>query len=592
MYKLSIISLVGLAACTSSQQKDNTAQKQAQKPNVIIILTDDQGYGDFNVNGNPYLETPNLDKLHSESIRFTDFHVSPMSAPTRGQLMTGVHCMKNGCMCTSMGRSTVHEDIPMMSNAFVDAGYNTGIFGKWHMGYNYPHRPIDRGFNKAIYFNGFGLTGMGHHWNSGYYDPYYYDNGELKQAEGYCNDFWFGEAMKWMKKNHDNNKPFFCYLPTNLPHGPEWVDTTYSSQFEESGAKDFYGMIANVDKNMGKLSAFLKENGMRENTILVYLTDNGTIHSEVYNAGMRGGKCSRFDGGHRVPCYVSWPNGDLVEPADINTPVQVQDMFPTLIDLCKIEKPDNARFDGISLKPLLKGGCIDDRMFVIQYQQNHLEKYDATVVWKNWRLVLPWGDQLFDISTDPGQEKIISDQYPEIVKKMKDYYEQWWKTVELEIDSLVYNHIGTKQQPEVILYSSDWMDARADANNSARQLSVRPLRGTEFNGGIWNIDVQQAGKYRVELRRYPREADAAICAGVPRFEPRFGDPIPAGKPANITQANLETANGIKTKKVSKTDQAITFIVDLKKGKTQIRAWFGNEQEPIVCGAYYAYVKLD
>lgn len=580
-----------LVACVMQHDKHHSSGEEIKKPNVLIVLTDDQGYGDLSVNGNPSLETPNLDKLHNESIRFTDYHVAPMCAPTRGQLMTGIDCLKNGCYCTSMGHSTVHDTIPFMSEIFSGSGYTTGLFGKWHMGYNYPHRPMDKGFDEVVYFNGYGLTGMGHYWNSDYFDPYYYHNGKLTQGEGYCNDIWFDKAMKWMKTKHEENTPFFCMIPTNLPHGPAWVDTVYSKQYNDSGAKDFYGMIANVDENMGKLVKFLDKNGLRENTVLIFTTDNGTIRSKVYNAGMKGGKCSRFDGGHRVPCFVSWPGGGLIEPTDISTPTQVQDILPTLIDICKLEKPGNSEFDGKSLLPLLKGRHFEDRMFVVQYQQNDLKKYDAAVVWKNWRLVLPWGDQLFDICADPGQENIISDQHPEIVKKMKDFYEDWWAETKPHLDKIVYNRIGTNHQQEVILNSSDWFEVRADGNGSPRKASARPKTGTEFTGGIWYIDVEKTGKYEVELRRYPREADATICGEIPPFTPRFGEPLPAGIPLNVTKAHLETSDGELTNEVTESDKSSTFVVHFEKGKTKIRTWFSNEKNPLVSGAYYAYIKL-
>lgn len=491
------------------------------RPNVILILADDQGYGDLACHDNPFLKTPNLDNLHDVSLRFTDFHVAPMCSPTRGQLLTGVDCLRNACMATCAGRSTVREEFPMAGEIFANAGYQTGIFGKWHLGYNWPQRPMDRGFQEAICFYGFGLTGMGHHWNSDYYDPFYYHNGELNQAKGYCNDFWFSEAKRWIKDCKASGKPFFCYLPTNMAHFPEWIDSTYTAQYKSSGAADFYGMITNLDENTGKMDQFLKYNGLQENTILIYLSDNGTVHSNIYNAGMTGGKCTRTEGGHRVPCFIRWTNGKLSTPGDINTPTQVRDILPTLLDLCGIQKPANAKFDGVSLANLMHGGKLDDRMSVIQYYQNDLKKNDAAIVWNNWRFLPMFGDKLYDISIDIAQKNDVSSAHPEVVKKMKAFYEQWWSGVEPCLYDYVCNHIGSIHQAEVALCSSDWQEVHADGNGSARQ--PKPVYA---DGGIWNIMVDQPGNYTIELRRWPREADAAIEAGLPEFVPKFGKPEP------------------------------------------------------------------
>ncbi|MFW6286612.1 MAG: arylsulfatase, partial [Candidatus Sumerlaeota bacterium] len=350
------------------------------KPNVVILLTDDQGYGDLECHGHPALKTPNFNKLHSESIRMTDFHVVPMCAPTRGSLMTGQDCIRNGAMATSLGRHLPDPDLTMMPQVFKNSGYRTGIFGKWHLGSSYPYLPHHRGFDEAIYHLGFGLTGADDKWNNDYFDPWYRHNGELKQARGYCTDFWFDSAMKWIGECQDEGKPFFCYLPTNVPHFPMWVDDCYKEAYACYGGdpSGFFGMIVELDENLARFEQFLKERGLRDDTIFIYMTDNGHAGKalDVYNAGMRGGKCSRYDGGHRVPCFVRWPNGKLTDPCDIDTPTQVQDILPTLIDLCGLARPDGVqKFDGSSFAPLLRGEEmpeLEDRMFVVQYFQNDI----------------------------------------------------------------------------------------------------------------------------------------------------------------------------------------------------------------------------
>lgn len=561
--------------------------KVDNQPNVIIVLTDDQGYGDLSCHGNPYVKTPHLDKLHDESIRFTDFHVAPMCAPTRGQLLTGVDCLRNACMATCLGRSAVREEYPMMGEFFEESGYGTGLFGKWHVGYNWPNRPMDRGFQESVYFEGFGLTGMGHHWNSDYYDPYYYHNGELKQAKGYCDDFWFDEAMKWMRDKSQMNSPFFCYLATNLPHFPEWIDSIQSVPYESSGAADFYAMISNVDKNMGRLDQFLKDNGLFENTILIYLTDNGTVHKEVFNAGMTGGKCTRTEGGHRVPCFVRWPGGKLADPHDIETPAQVQDILPTLIDICGLKKPANAQFDGISLLPLLQGKTIPDRIFAIQYYQNSIEKYDAAIVWNQWRLLPLNGDKLYDIRTDLAQKTNIASQHPEVVEKMKSFYEGWWQEVEPLIDDFVPTPVGSPHQEEVKLCSSSWQNVRADSNGSAR----RPGKA-HIKGGPWILRVEESGNYTIEFCRWPREANTALSEGLPPFVPRFGKPEPEGVALPIEKIHIVTGGRDTCITVTGSERSVICKLPFKQGRTTLQAWFSDKNDKPLCGAFYAYMRKE
>ncbi len=377
-----------------------------ERPNVLIILTDDQGYGDMSCHGHPVLRTPNIDRLHDESVRLTDFHVAPMCAPTRGEIMSGVHCLRNGAMATSLARHLLKPELPTMADLLAADGYATGIFGKWHLGDSYPYRPMDRGFQEAIYHHGFGLAGADAYWENDYLNPHYRHNGVLEHAEGYCTDFWFDSAMAWMAEQHEQGRPFLCYIPTNVPHFPMWVDDVYKEEFAAYGGtpSGFFGMIVELDENLARLEKFLRENDLRDNTILIFMTDNGHAGGalDVYNAHMRGGKCSRYDGGHRVPCFIRWPGGDMLPPGDLSTPTQATDILPMLLELCGIDAPEGAAFDGESLAPLLRGEPheLDDRMFVVQYFQNSIGKDDASVIWKQWRLV--FGNELYDIHRDRG----------------------------------------------------------------------------------------------------------------------------------------------------------------------------------------------
>src|ERR1041384_345214 len=307
--------LLAIAGCTAP-----SAAPSGSKPNVILVLTDDQGYGDLSCLGNPILRTPNLDRLHAESIRFTDFHVAPMCTPTRGQLMTGRDALANGAMNVSSGRTPLRRGIPTMADAFAASGYRTGQFGKWHLGDTYPFRPHDRGFHESIFFPSSHISSAPDYWNNDYFDDTYVHNGKREKYAGYCTDVFFGEAMKWMKGCAARGQPFFTYLPTNAPHGPLFCSDKYREPYKSQprNVASFFGMIANIDENMAKLDAFLVANGLRENTILIFMTDNGgTVGVPVFNAGMRGKKIDLYEGGHRVPCFIRWPAGGLRPPCDL-----------------------------------------------------------------------------------------------------------------------------------------------------------------------------------------------------------------------------------------------------------------------------------
>ena len=313
------------------------AGESPPRPNVILVLTDDQGYGDLACHGNPVLKTPNLDRLYAESIRFTDFHSAPMCTPTRGQLMTGVDCLRNRAMNVSSGRTPLGREFPTMADVFAANGYRTGQFGKWHLGDNYPYRPQDRGFAQSIWYPSSHIPSAADYWNNDYFDDVYQHNGKRESFKGYCTDVFFAEGMKWMRSCAERKEPFFCYLATNAPHGPLFVPDRYREPYRQRprAVASFFGMIANIDENVGNLDAFLRETGLRDTTLLIFMTDNGgTAGVNVYNAGMRGRKIDLYDGGHRVPCFVRWPAGNLGSPRDIGELTQCQDILPTLIDLC------------------------------------------------------------------------------------------------------------------------------------------------------------------------------------------------------------------------------------------------------------------
>ncbi len=435
--------------------------QQFKKPNVIIVLSDDQGYGDFSMHGNPILQTPTLDKLAHESIELTDFHVAPLCTPSRGQLMTGLDAYHNKAATVGSASGIVRRDVIMMPEFFKKNGYTTGIFGKWHLGESYPDRPMDKGFDKSIWVKGWGLLSEMEYDND-YYETRYLDSLTTKYSTKYCSNIWFDKAMEWMDESVKNDKPFFTYIALNAPHGP--FDSPkqdfdfYKDKVSNEKTASFFGMIKNIDRNMQRLEDWMEANGLKENTILLYITDNGTAQGEeVFNADMRGKKTSLYEGGHRVTCFIRWPNGNLIGPLKIDTPTQIQDILPTLIELANL-KQEQQIFDGVSLSPLLYSKSkFEDRMFVVQYGEIPAKKYESCVVYGHWRLV--GEEELYNIKTDPSQTNNVANSNPKIVSEMKNHYENWWSELELDRKELVPLIVGSDQKNPVILNSSNWLDS-------------------------------------------------------------------------------------------------------------------------------------
>jgi arylsulfatase len=574
MNRRTFLKRVGLGAATAAMSTPEwvrTAEPKIRRPNVILVLTDDQGYGDFSCHGNPVLRTPNMDRLHGQSIRLTDFHVAPMCTPTRGQLMTGLDALRNKARHVCGGLTMLRTDVPTMGEVFAAGGYRTGLFGKWHLGDSYPYLPQYRGFQEVVHHKSWGITSAADIWGNDYFDDTYWHNGKPQKYEGYCNDVWFREAMKWMKACAAKGEPFFCYLPTNVPHGPLFVAPQYAEPYKKPGVPaNFFGMIANVDENIGKLLALLDETGLAANTILIFMTDNGgTAGVKTFNAGMRDGKTSLYDGGHRVPCFIRWPGGKLHEPGDIDELATCQDLLPTLIDLCSLKTPSGARFDGTSLAGLLRGSeaGLRDCMIVVQYHID-IPKWNATVMWKKWRLVK--GGELYDIATDPGQKTNIADKHPDIVKAMRDHYERWWAEVELIAKEPSCVHIGSEQENPVRLTCADWYMVYADNFGHLQQ---------KINS-YWNLLVERDGDYEFTLTRWPPESGAALDA------PLKG-PTGEGKALPIAQARLKIGDFDQSKPVTPGDKSATFTVPLKAGKTRLQTWFYDQSGSELCGAFYA-----
>ena len=367
-----------------------------------------------------------------------------MCTPTRGQLLTGMDALRNKAASVTAGRAFIRPGISTLPEELGKAGYATGLFGKWHLGDSYPHRPMEKGFQTAVWVKGWGFTSAPEFSNS-LMDGRCYRNAEETKFKGYITDFCFDEAMSWMKKKGEAHEPFFCYLPLHAAHAPHQVPEKYKEPFANRKAAGFFGMLANIDENMGRLESFLQESALRENTIVIFLTDNGgTAGVPVYNAGLRGHKTEYYDGGHRVPCFMRWPAAKW-EAHDVNVPAQVQDVMPTLLELCGANAGQMRR-DGVSLAAVLKGSAtLEDRMFVVQYGASPAvptdpQKGHSCVVWNQWRLV--HGKELYDMIADRAQQHDLAKDMPVVFEKMKAYYEKWWAGIEPGLDDFVTMTLG------------------------------------------------------------------------------------------------------------------------------------------------------
>jgi arylsulfatase len=606
-FKRNLVIISGLLICfliqpCFSQSNHQNESEQSKKPNVIVIMTDDQGYGELSVHGNPILKTPELDKLHARSARLTDFHVAPMCTPTRGQLLTGLDAARNGATNVSSGRTLLKEGLKTMADYFSENGYNTGIFGKWHLGDNYPSRPEDRGFKETLWFPSSHIGSAPDYWGNDYFDDVYINNGKREKYKGYCTNVFFDKAKEWMRSSQDNNIPFFTYIPTNAPHQPfyalekdikEMEKIVENSKFSTMEADIKYkfirylAMIRNIDKNVGELMDFLKQRKLLENTIVVFLSDNGsTFGPQYFNAGMRGGKTEMYEGGHRVPFFISWPKGGL-KSGDISGLSQVQDVLPTLLDLCGIEQSNNEGFDGISLAPVFKGEKkIDpDRSIVINFSQmpfyfdypspysnSFMKKEKAAVLWKKWRLLND--DELYDLSIDPLQQNNIIKNYPSIVAQMRLQSSKKWDLVKDIANEPQRIIIGSKYEESSMLSASDWIDVFLD-----QQIQVsQGLRKNSY----WLLDVDTPGAYTFELRRYPKESDMSLTE---KNEFSKSLPIHAAKIFITT----ETKELRRRSVVKKADKAVEYTFQLDKGPIALHTWFEDSDGVGLAGAYYVYV---
>jgi arylsulfatase A-like enzyme len=566
----------------------------ADKPNIVIVITDDQGYGDLSCHGNPLLRTPEIDKLYADSVRLKDYHVAPTCSPTRSAFLTGHWTNRTGVWHTIMGRSMLRENEVTMGQVFKDNGYATGMFGKWHLGDNYPYRPEDRGFTEVMRHGGGGVGQTPDYWDNAYFDGSYWHNGTPEPVKGFCTDVFFDYAKRFIKTQNNAGQPFLAYIATNAPHGPMHSPEEFSEPYQDQNVNlaNFYGMIANIDENVGKLREFLDDEGLTENTIFIFTTDNGSSSGDkIFNADMRGKKGSEYDGGHRVPFFIRWPAGKMTGGRDVEPITAYVDVLPTLIDLCGAQPPSGVKFDGTSIAQLLSGKApVDwpDRILVTDSQRvkDPIKWRKSAVMTSRWRLNN--GKELYDIKADPGQKRDVAQKYPQVTKRLSDFYEAWWAELKPSFANATAIHLGNPADNPARLTSHDWITTGSTPWN---QQHVRKAVNGDANTGFWNVRVVEDGEYEFRLRRWPQEADLPIDAPLAP-----GAPVPGanayrtapGKPINPTKASLNIGDVAVSSSVPDGAKEVTFRLKLKAGKTQMSALFetadGEEY-----GAYYVYV---
>lgn len=590
------------------------AAHAADRPNVVLVIADDQGYGDLGHTGNPVIKTPHIDALAAESSQLTDYHVAPTCSPTRAALMTGHWTDRTGVWHTVNGRSMLRENEVTVAQMLKDAGYATGLFGKWHLGDNFPYRPEERGFTEVYRHGGGGVGQTPDVWDNAYFDGSYFHNGRIVPAKGFCTDVFFSEARRFIRESSHRKQPFFAYITLNAPHGPLHAPQKYLDLYKGRPAAiaAFYGMITNIDDNIGQTRQLLRELGIADNTLFIFTTDNGTASGDkVFNAGMRGKKGSEYEGGHRVPFIAHWPAAGWNRRHVSDTLCHAVDIAPTLLDITGAKRPDSVTFDGMSIRPLLDPAADasswpHDRMLVTDSQRvrDPIKWKQSAVMSRQWRLVN--GKELYDIKADPGQQKNLIADHRDQATKMIAFYDQWWAELEPTFAQTTEIHLGHPDHPVVNLTGHDWIQEAlppwnqrhirvADGYGAPRPNAARSANqpAPSKHRGHWAVKVLTAGRYQISLRRWPQEADQPITAALPP-----GDDVPgadqafravAGRVIPAVTATLRIdGREVASKPVGTADRSITFTTVLAAGSHQLAPVFTSADGDEV-GAYYTII---
>jgi arylsulfatase A-like enzyme len=506
---------VALLLAGQSLLRGATNTPPATRPNVLLIITDDQGYGDFSVHGNPHLQTPHIDKLARSGVQFERFYVNSFCAPTRAALLTGRYPLRTGCHGVTHNREAMRPTEVTIAEALKTAGYRSACIGKWHNGEQYPYTPQGQGFDESFGFNN-------GHWNN-YFNATLLRGATPEPTKGFITDVLTDEALAFMTRN--KAKPFFCYVAYNAPHSPYQAPDKYFDKFKARGLDDqvaaFYGMCENIDDNVGRLLAGLDSLHIADKTIVLFLTDNGgTAGVKIYNAGMRGGKTSVHEGGSRVPLFMRWPGAKW--PPHVAKPIVSHiDLYPTLLDLCGVAAPPGPQVDGISLRPLLEHNAAPARPERVLFTHNPIDetnKYPGAVRTQRYRLVreikgpaggskakandpsaTPW--QLYDMEADPGETSDIAAANPAIVQKLSQLYDAWFTDISRDGLQRFPLPVGYAAHDPVELHAPQAFFDKPLHFASGPGFANDWLTGwTDAKAKVWfDVDVVAAGRYDIEL---------------------------------------------------------------------------------------------
>ncbi|WP_430424817.1 arylsulfatase [Maribacter litoralis] len=581
-----VVALICVLACSLSSCKDNSTKNQLtehsfEKPNVLFIMSDDQGYGDVGFHGNPIIKTPHIDALAAKSTELTNFHVGTTCTPSRAGLLTGRNSNRNNTWHTIGGCSILNKEEQTISEVFQEDGYNTAMFGKWHLGDNYPYRPQDRGFKDALYHGGGGIGQTPDYWNNDYFNDTYFRNGKPEKFEGYCTDVWFNETIEYIEDQ--KNTPFFAYVALNAPHGPFNVPQEYLDMYADADLNDtqkrFYGMISNIDDNIGKLMEYLESSGKLENTIVIFTTDNGTAAGigkkngavTGYNANLKGTKSSPYDGGHRVPFLIHWPKGNITADhlEQSNDLVSHVDILPTLAKLCGIDFTPKNELDGTDVSQVFyPNKKLEDRMLVVDTQrlQWPVKYRNSCVMQGEWRLVN--GNELYNMDTDFGQVEDLSSKFPERVKNMQAFYEDWWKSTEQDMHYASIP-LNTPNSENVLLTIHD---LHSEDPIPWNQDLIR--KGEQQPEGYYLIEITEPGNYQFDLYRYPPESNFAINDTVEEIasKPNWNG-LAKGKGIKVVGGQIQLNDLVFKQDGNASESHISVTGSLENGRYRLAASF-------------------
>ncbi|MBI3678934.1 MAG: arylsulfatase [Acidobacteria bacterium] len=536
----------------------------ARRPNVLLIMSDDQGYGDFSCHGNPHLKTPNLDRLAGEGAEFTRFYVSPVCAPTRASLLTGRYHLRSGVHGVTTGRETMRTSEVTLAEAMKPAGYRTALIGKWHLGEHYPYLPHAQGFDEFIGFR----TG---HWTE-YWDTMLERNGKPYPTRGYIADVFTSEAIRFLEANA--RRPFFLYLAYNTPHAPYLAPEHHWERYRKMDLPPqvaaVYSMVANLDENIGRLMAALARLNLAEDTIVLFLTDNGP-NGQRYNAGLRAAKGSVYDGGVRTPLFVRWPK-HVEAGRKIPTLAAHIDVLPTVLDLCGVSRTSGPPLDGMSLRALLEGGATDwpDRkIFTWRGLRDQGGMYPGAV--RTGRFHLINGKELYEIAADPGEKHDVAAGHPEKVRELRAAYEAWFRKAGDEcgfarpVIPAGYDEENPVELPAPQAYLEG--ELRYSRGSGFAHEWVTNWRRLE-DSVYWELEIVKAGRYQIRLRYLCPPGDT-------------GSKLKVSVAGKTLEAKLETPTSmepaphrdlIPRPEVPQMRWAMLLMgsLDLPKGRTQLR----------------------